>query len=472
MSLTLSQTLTPVRLPEYKGTISVSSSQRYFQDEQGLGFLVIGQNDAVTWPGLVELFDQTSPTATEDYIVDLRAHGITVSRVMMEYAQFERGYLETSPGVFSPAAIRFWDSFIALAERQGLYLLLTPYDTFWQVRNWSLYPYSAAMGGPCNSLHDWLTAPAAIAAQKARWDFIIERWGGSPNIFAWDLMNEIDLYWGGTPAEIDAYITEMATYVREKELAVWGRRHLLTVSSATPIPDSEFGQVIYNHPLLDFATTHLYVGQGTCTPTDGVECADEMISGVRLSMQTLSHPRPYLDSESGPIYEWIKDRAVDREYHHNMSWAHLMAGGAGSGMRWPYTVPHCLLPEFRENLLALARFAATIDWSRFASRNVTQHLRVDRPGIIKTGCSDQKTTALLWLLADSRLPGTISLSGAGVTLVHTLPDGLYCVELWDTQMGVVIEEWAATVSGKKLTLTLPPLESSHRDVALVVRAAG
>jgi len=37
--------------------------------------------------------------------------------------------------------------FDALAEEHGLYLLLTPYDTFWQSHNWENYPYNAAVGG-------------------------------------------------------------------------------------------------------------------------------------------------------------------------------------------------------------------------------------------------------------------------------------------------------------------------------------
>lgn len=473
----LSTSLSPVQsesalqLPEYQGYISVAPSKRYFQDENGKGFLVIGQNDAISWPGLVELLNQSAPQTTTDYIKDLRRHGITVSRVMIEYAQEKDTYFEQQIGSFSPTIVRFWDQFIAQAAEHGLYLLLTPYDTFWQVKHWHNFPYNAAAGGPVEKLHDWLTSPACINAHKARWDFMLQRWGGSPNIFAWDLMNEIDLYWGCTPQEINDYITEMASFIREREFALWGKRHLLTVSSATPTPDTELGQVIYNHPLLDFANTHLYVGQGTCSPNDAIECVEEMISGVRLSLQSISSPRPYLDTESGPIYDWINDPAVDREYHHNMSWAHLMAGGAGSGMRWPYTEPHWLLPEFRENLLGLARFAASVDWAHFASRNITNHLRVNRAGIIKTGCSDYATCCLIWLMADTRAPYNVSLSGVEVSLVHTLPDGDYCVELWETYSGTLIYDLHSSVTEKKFKLVLPTLNVALQDVALVIRKA-
>jgi len=47
--------------------------------------MAVGQNDAISWPGLVTLLDGTSRAA--DYLKDLPTHGVNVSRVMMEYAE-------------------------------------------------------------------------------------------------------------------------------------------------------------------------------------------------------------------------------------------------------------------------------------------------------------------------------------------------------------------------------------------------
>src|SRR5688572_1099861 len=115
-----------ITLPSYRGYISVAENGRYFVDEDGKGFLVIGQNDAISWPGLSSLVNQVSPEATENCIIDLREHGITVSRVMIEYAQQPHTLFENPVGTFSPEMVQFWDDFIALAEKHGLYLLLTP----------------------------------------------------------------------------------------------------------------------------------------------------------------------------------------------------------------------------------------------------------------------------------------------------------------------------------------------------------
>jgi mannan endo-1,4-beta-mannosidase len=463
-------TMPDITLPSYQGYISVAPDGRYFVDETGKGFLVIGENDGVPWPGLSTLLNRLSPEATEAYVSDLRAHGITVSRVMIEYTQDPHTYLENPVGTFSPAMVQFWDDFIALAEKHGLYLLLTPYDTFWQATNWDKYPYSAAMGGPCQYKGDWLTGADCIEAQKNRWRFIIDHWGNSPNVFAWDLMNEVDIWWDATDTEIEAYVDQMATFVRDLETQRWGRAHMLTVSSAASTPDGVLARVIFRDPNLDFANTHLYIGPAIKDPSDPIGAGPLMSGGVSLALDAIRDHRPYFDSESGPIDHWITDVNFDKEYHHNMSWAHLAAGGAGSGMRWPYSTPHWLLPELRDNLLGLARFASTIDWAHFPSENITNKVLVDRQHILKAACSDGHT-AIVWLLRDTQQDATVVLPGAQVTIRGVLEDSGYNVEFWETYGGNPLQTVAAQSQDGSLTVTIPDLGVDLKDVVLLIRSA-
>lgn len=456
-----------ITLPEYEGYISVSPNGRYFVDETGKGFIVIGQNDAISWPGLNTLLERSAPEQTEDYIRDLRAHGITVSRIMVEYAQQPESYLENPIGTFSDPVVTFWDDFIEMAEEHSLYLLLTPYDTFWQSDHWNSYPYNAEIGGPCETRRDWLTGEACIEAQKNRWRFMIDRWGDSPNIFAWDLMNEIDLWWGATNEEIETYITDMAAFVRDYEMEKWGKTHLLTTSSAAATPDGGLGLIIYGHPDLDFANTHLYIGD-IMAPNDPIMPGPLMSGGVLLSLQQIRDDRPYFDSESGPIDDWIVNPEFDQEYHHNMSWAHLAACGAGSGMRWPYTNPHNILPELRDNLLGLARFASTIDWANFASENISGSIRVSDRKVFRVGCSDGET-AIVWLLADRRQDETVTISGKTLTILEVFEDGEYTLEYWETYAGNQIQTETVTVEDEILEIVIPEFDEDMRDLALILR---
>jgi hypothetical protein len=455
-------------LPRYSGQISVAPSKRYFQDEAGQGFIVLGQNDAITWPGLSSLLDCTDPENTEAYIADLRAHGINVSRIMLEYAQDSANLLENPVGVFNPHVVEFWDNFIALAEKHGLYLLLTPYDTFWQAHNWETYPYSAGGGGSCPSMRGWLTDRATIDAQKRRWEFAIRRWGNSPNIFAWDIMNEVEFHYGCSPREIEAYITEMSGFVRNLELEVWGKSHMLTVSTAKAIPGGLLGETIYNHPALDFANTHLYVGDATRKPKNGIAAIAEIDRAVRQSTERIHATRPYFDSESGPIWGWIKEAKIDALLHHNMSWAHLAGGGAGSGMRWPYTDPHCLLPEMRDNLLGMARFAAHVDWTQFESKNVSERIELTARNVVKVGCADANT-AILWLARDMRLVRPPMLDLVGVSVQANLNDGAYSVSIWNTLEGHSIATLQAEAQHGGISFTIPALPESLNSIAILIQ---
>jgi mannan endo-1,4-beta-mannosidase len=453
-----------ISLPTYQGRIAVAPNGRYFVDAAGQGFIVIGQNDAISWPGLNTLFDGTSPGETEAYIRDLRAHGVTVSRIMIEYAQQPQTYLENPVGTFNEDVIAFWDAFIPMAEAHGLYLLLTPYDTFWQSDRWDTYPYNAAVGGPCAVRRDWLTGRDCIEAQKARWRFIIDRWGGSPSIFAWDLMNEIELWWNNSNEEIAAYVDEMAAFVRDYQMARWGVSPLLTVSSAAATPEGALGRIIFNHPALDFANTHIYTGE-IADPNNAIMPGALMGGGVLLALQAIDDARPFFDSESGPISDWIVNPRFDREYHNNMSWAHLASCGAGSGMRWPYTNPHVILPELRDNLLALARFASTFDWANFASENMSQRTLVSDRLILRAGCADGRT-GMVWLLADRRNDDTVVIPGVEVTVRDVFEDGDYALEYWDTYTGdILVAEFAQAVDGV-LAFTVPDMP--HDVPALMV----
>jgi hypothetical protein len=457
-----------IALPHYEGYISVAPGGHYFVDEGGQGFIVIGQNDGVSWPGLVTLVDRSSSLSTERYIMDLREHGVTVSRIMIEYSEKPFTFLENPVGTFSPSIIQFWDDFFALAEAHGLYLLLTPYDTFWQGRHWDTYPYNATVGGPCETPHDWLTGAACIEAQKTRWRFILDRWGGSPNIFAWDILNEVDIWWEASPDEIETYVTDMATFIREYEMARWGRAHMLTVSSSAPIPGGVLADIIYRHPLLDFANTHLYINAATNDPENTIGAAPAVAYAVAESLEAIDDQRPYFDSETGPIDGWIGEPVVDAEYHHNMTWAHLMAGGAGSGMRWPYTFPHWILPELRDNLLGLARFASTVDWANFAPRNINSEININQSNIISVGCSDGEQ-ALIWLLVDSRDESPPSLPGTTVSLEKVLADGNYTVEFWETYAGNLLEQVETEVRDGLSSITIPEGAADLRDLALIIR---
>jgi len=157
----------------------VAREAPYFVDESGAAWTPIGQNDAIPWIELSGLIRRRDLAAVERHLVWLRAHGVTCLRLMLEYCEDGVCHLESPAGVFRPEMVRLWDDLIALCERHRLYLLLTPFDTFFTWNNWAEHPYNHANGGPCADRTRLLTCPETRALIKARLDFATGRWGGN-----------------------------------------------------------------------------------------------------------------------------------------------------------------------------------------------------------------------------------------------------------------------------------------------------
>src|SRR4051812_44304808 len=85
--------------------IRLAPSRRYFEAEDGAPFLVIGQNDALTWPELEGLLGRRDVASVDRHLAWLRAHGVTTLRVMLEYVG-DGLYLEKTPGAFDPVTVQ------------------------------------------------------------------------------------------------------------------------------------------------------------------------------------------------------------------------------------------------------------------------------------------------------------------------------------------------------------------------------
>ena len=478
----------PAAIPRDPGAlpyVRVAPGGRYFMTEDGAPFLVIGHNEGMPWPGLHNLHYERDIATTEAYIAGLAAQGVTVLRIMLEYAQSNGWLFENPVGRPVPGTVRYWDDLIGLCERHGMRLLVLFWDTFFMSRRWKHHPYGRP-GSGFDGPGSCLTSPTALEAEKARLRFFIDRWGDSPAIFAYDLWNEIHPHWGGTPADQQRWVTEMARFVKETELARWGKRHLLTVSFFGHTPEGGYLDLLLRHPDLDFATTHVYdqAGGRVENPTNTVDGALVMQEAVRYAYAHMTDVRPYTDTESGPIHAFMTghrplSEAVDAEYYHNMSWAHLATGGAGSGMRWPFRHPHTLTPGMHAVQQGMARFLPALDWTRFTPRPLEPaRLQVipreaDPPvesaplPVLPFGCADGEQ-ALVWLLRDVRAvsPAT-PLPLLNLCLAGLEPGG-YVATFWETYEGVPVgaHRFMVDTEGTAARLPLPPF---GRDLAVAIR---
>ena len=123
----------------------------YFMAEDGAAWMPVGQNDAVNWPELDGLYGRRDLASAERYLRMLAGHGVTVLRLMLEYAEDDARYIEQPAGSWNPAMVELWDDLFALCQAAGLRILLTPIDSFFTWNRWAAHPWNAANGGPCPS---------------------------------------------------------------------------------------------------------------------------------------------------------------------------------------------------------------------------------------------------------------------------------------------------------------------------------
>ncbi len=450
----------------------------YFVSEHGNSWTPIGHNDAVTWPELAGLFRRRDLPAVERHLRSLKASGVTCVRLMLEYCHGEHRYIEKPAGRFVPNMVRLWDDMFALLEKVGMYVLLTPFDTFFTWIRWRHHPYNRRNGGPCASRRRLLTCPDTRAAIKARLAFASDRWGGSPALFAWDLWNEMHPAHGGDDlAAFPSFIEDVGPWLREREIARYGRAHLQTVSIFGPelVKHPALAEPIFRNPALDFANIHLYESRTIDHPRDTVAPALAVGRLMRAAVDDATDGRPVFDSEHGPIHTF-KDRkrtrpeTFDDEYFRHIQWAHLASGGAGGGMRWPYRHPHVLTPGRRREQRALADFLPLIDWLQFLRRPLNVAVAQVNANVATFGCGDD-TQAVVWLLRTAPLAGDgtvdrTSSAGDVHLSVPGLQRGSYTVTLFDTDAGELVGSLQAQVTGT--TLELGPL-GLGTSLALAVR---
>jgi mannan endo-1,4-beta-mannosidase len=467
--------------------IEVARGAPYFVTSDGRDWTPIGQNDSVSWDGLSGLYRRRDPASARRYLERLADHGVTTLRLMLEYAEGPDFLLEDPIGSFRPEMVQLWDDLFDLFEELGLRVLLTPFDTFWTWLRFADHPYSRARGGPLDHPARALLCAETLAAIKARLAFATRRWGGSGALFAWDLWNEIHPGQAReSAAPFPAFIQELSDHLRQLEIGIHGRAHPQTVSLFGPEmkwrPQVPFADTILRHPALDFANLHIYEEGTIDDPANTVDPAVAMGRLVAENLVETPERRPFFDSEHGPIHSF-KDKRItlpepfDDEYHRHVQWAHLAAGGAGGGMRWPNRHPHLLTPGMLAAQRAMTKFLPLIAWQRFDRRNVSAAVSCrDARGqtveeqVVARFAAASSDQAIAYLLrrdiigADGRLARGAPPLSLAITVPELAP-GRYRATLFDTERGAIIGS-AETVSEDECGTTVAVAVATDLVIAI------
>lgn len=424
-----------------KTWITVAPNKRYFMFEDGRSFFPIGtsmggeQAQTDYW-GRVQYKDDKfpfyeidvtlDPNGLEKRFVEMKKNGENVLRIDTDGWTFSRKegfvqylidsgrarFLENPVGVFDEEYAKRIDNLMALAEKHGIYIdfVIGP-DTVQWAHFTDKHPYYKKNGGFMETESDIFTSRQGREIYKNRIKYIVDRWGMSPNIFVWELFNEMN-WWGGENSlkkEKADWTNEMGKFLRDYEKSKYGKNHLvITSTSSYDGPDDYF----FNSPQIDAAVTHYYFGENRLPdPFANVKRIKETTAGILNDR--LDYNKPFWENErlTGRCH-------VSRDIELAISLAEIASGAAGSGLMWMHAERY--LPEsktlydlsgeyrtdyFQKNdatmrsdiaipvnrLVSKIISNSGIDWANFNSRNINDQISLNDSGIEIMATGDGST---------------------------------------------------------------------------------
>ena len=193
--------------------------------------------------------DQLTP---DEYLNKMYAAGINLLRMVVP-GELERG-VEPELGKYDADFLKPVDHVFELAADLGIQIILCLFDYAgfyapWDDTVWQKSVYSTRFA----DVKDFFGSRELRKYQKARLAFLIDHFKKYPNVFAWEIMNEMNYmgkFFDDQCEEVTmAWFDEMA-------------EHLKSIDSQNLITGSLWGgetwDSLYDHPLNDIVQVHTY----------------------------------------------------------------------------------------------------------------------------------------------------------------------------------------------------------------------
>lgn len=392
---------------------------RYFQYDNGSSYFPIGHNLLYSWDeagGLV---------VYKQWLRDLAASGGNYARLLIDLPWFIS--LEWRPPVGNytaaqEAAARL-DDILQTAADEGIALQLVlvwhqglknyspppvnlpPVPRPDMSADWSDHPYNVTLGGSLSGPGIFYTDLRAQEWLQRRLRYIVARWGYSPQIFAWELIDKIDQKLNYEPGPASGWVSTMAGYLR----GIDPYQHMITVGS------SIYDPLILSNPSLDFT-------QGEFYQRRPIETAADQVIGIQqiIRRQLKVSPAPALVNAFS-LNSWFEPTEDDPQgIHVQMSlWAAALSGsggGAASDWWYSYLIPQNIQRYYR----SISAFTEDVDWGGLRLEPAPSALIVpderDYQPITITDFERQflvrlsNTPPVIDLTADGALPGLEEVS--------------------------------------------------------------
>lgn len=361
------------------GFVRVSDNPRYFGFETGTPYFPIGENLAWSWSDTGGIF------AFERWLDELSAVGANYARVNIDIPWFIGLDWSGPAGDYDASQEAGWrmDTIVRLAEERGIYLqvVLIWHQGFIQTEelpvdlpsgverrdltyDWNDNPYNLENGGPLSGPSAIFFDAGARQLLHQRLRYAAARWGYSPNIFAWEIVDEVDSMTGYTPSRAETWLLDMIAALRQVD----PYDHLVTVGTYQP------DAAIWQLDSIDFAQVAAYQSR----PAQNADDQVAMVLG-RLSTAFANTTKPIILSEFS-LNPWYQPTDDDASGVHvrNTIWATALSGAAGGAMTWwwdTYVDQQSLYGIYQP----LALFSRGVPWESPGLQPVQVGLTADNP---------------------------------------------------------------------------------------------
>ncbi|MBX9851661.1 MAG: DUF5060 domain-containing protein [Cytophagaceae bacterium] len=324
------------------GFVSIASNKRYFNFSNGTSFFGIAQDmwsyGGVTSPNNCDpapcpyaCYSQYVYPKYQTWISNFSQNGGNLIRVWMSPTSFELEWPEDAIntnilGNYTPRQYRAYDldAVFDLAVQNNVYIHLvvmnpdqlgTSFIDPGAVDNgWNGNPYKINI--PLTNFGEFFTNSIAKKHFKNKLRYIQSRWGYSPTLANYEIINELD--WinhagmGSNAGNMSAWCNEMATFVKSLHPS-----HLTNVSFA--IGHSGESSGINYLPTMDFTNGHSYSGD------QNVEYQRTYFAQNNLN----KFNKPFLITEYGFGGHncWVSEISGQQDFHNTL-WSSTFSGSS------------------------------------------------------------------------------------------------------------------------------------------------
>ncbi len=432
----------------------------YLAYENGDFFFPIGVNMA--WWG--ECCDPLQQYGK--WLDQFSANGGNTIRVWMAAWSFGIEWKDTGLGDYGNRQYEAWllDQLFSMAEEHKIkvILVLMNHGPFSLVANseWEDNPYNSQLGGPINSPAQFVSDPVAMVYYQQRLNYIINRWGYSPDLLAWEWWNEVDL----TPITEKAlipWLQEMSSYLRQRDV----NHHLTTTSFS-----ASSWSPVWKLPQLDIVQVHEYSEQFNVGDRDPAARVGQEL----LALKQMLPAKPILLGEFGySARNYGEDVEKTGIQLHNGLWATTFSGYAGSGMYWwwdIYIAANNLWSQYK----GLSDFMNGVDLTLYRPISSLEITNQEGAAGAAIGLGLRGKDMMIWLRSkDYTVDASIAARGkaqnssvympplvdAQSLTLNDMPDGRYTVFWYDPQMAEWLPKAEVSAVRNTITISIPAFRS-------------